>query len=199
MSQTDFEKVRLTDNADVNTINKWLLATYGEGPNERPIFRVCFSNDLVEKRIGDLKDPSAVMEHRLDKSKVTEVLKYNYLPDRWILEKIVYAPNQEIAGSKYCHYEPVYVFQDKDCNYLAPNRKVCELILNMLLKGEPMSKEDWANLDEKAKEREIDLFEQILGEDLSDFRSSLREGSSILNAYQKEPSEASTPTSAEKV
>jgi hypothetical protein len=159
--QTDFEQTKKTDDSEVNFINQWLLARFRTDALGRQIFRVVWSNELAERRDGahEVWDGSIYLRTEFG---VKQVLKYEYIKDRWILEKLVFQPNGEIVGSEIGHYEPVWVFWNKDGEYLKPILKAVQLILNCLLDGKPMTKAEWESLDKKKQEETLRLCEEFL-------------------------------------
>jgi hypothetical protein len=116
-----------------------LLNTYlrslGKSLTGQYIYRLVWSDKILENRYGTYND---FTESGLFIRSVTEtrlVPKYNYIKDRWILEKWAdgsLTRNKETPDASNGDYIPVYVFEDGKGNYLHPTRKVLEFLINSL-------------------------------------------------------------------
>ena len=150
---------------EVAIINQHLLK-HGKMLNGKPVFRVIFSDDLTEKRVGVFnKFHGNIWVGR--SSGVQLVPKYGYIQSAWVLEKYSVAPNAEILD--YDHYEPVYAFRDKDNNYLEPLLRVCEIIIYGILQPNFLTPEqELAKIEEKEKKR-IEHDRLVLEEKRPDF------------------------------
>ena len=148
---------------DVENLNKYLISQ-GLSEDNKPLFRLVWSDGIYEHRHGLFRD--YVLGTNILIREVTEtrlVRKYNYINQRWILEK--WAPGnltytKEIPGTESGDYIPVYVFEDKNGDYLPPNMKVLNFIL-AFLRGQ-IRKEDIPS-QEYLDEKEIQLIEDELG------------------------------------
>lgn len=123
----------------IETINRQLRELYSiDIASGEPIFRVVWSTDQYEMQFGEWNDFDkndnllrTVTEDRL-------VPKYNQDKDRYILERLVAVPDQnvkELAG-KRVSYEPLWVFKNIDSGeYLAPRIDMCQFIINTVLEA----------------------------------------------------------------
>lgn len=114
----------------IEAINKRLKEYFGIDTNTaQPIYRVVFSDDQLEKRLT--KHTKEGFE--LITPVVVEIPKYKqYIQKKYILEQLVIVPPHqtiELAGEKVS-YEPLWVFQDKDGNYLPPKWEACKFCID---------------------------------------------------------------------
>lgn len=114
---------------NVRSINRRLKQKYGLSPTDEPNYRVVFSDNEFEMRKGDFdiyhRDIFLRTEHTTRKVK-----KYSYIKSKFLIEKWVPAmlnPNTEEIKD-YNNYEPMYVFEDKDGNYLRPIWRVADTV-----------------------------------------------------------------------
>jgi len=117
------------------------LTNFGTTLNGTPHWRLVWSDDQLEYRKGVFNEFYGDVFLRTIKG-TREVRKYNYIKERWILER--YFPpemsyNPEIPTSVFGNYEPVYVFEDKNGNFLQPTLKVVEFIVVMAEKSTPQT------------------------------------------------------------
>lgn len=117
---------------NVTLINKKLKELYGTALDRTPKYRVVWSEDLIEKRIGRIDKYTANGIYLGSEDGIHEVKKYSYIKDRYILETYdpAFKANQELARSD--GYEPIFVF-DKRGEYLKPYLWACEFIINAIL------------------------------------------------------------------
>lgn len=108
-------------------VNKRLKENFGLFQDGLPKYRVVWSTDEVEKRVG---------EHELWYGEIfvkkfqgiKEYKKYDYCPEKWILEIRAYTFNAELVEP--VSYEPLFVMQDKFGNYLPLNYDACVAAIN---------------------------------------------------------------------
>ena len=142
-----------TQSSVVDNINKQ-IRFYGTNPFSRPIFRVVFSDDQTEHRRGTYNEFYGEIFIRTITG-VHEVKKYPYIKGRWILERwagpeLTFHP--DLVKSNEGDYICVYIFQDKERNFLPPLLRVAEIIIKNLLNPLESSKITNRNLEEMAKE-----------------------------------------------
>lgn len=163
---------RLTANADVDLINKTIKAN---GTNEYgdPLFRVVFSDDQVERRLGNFTDTHGGLFVR-QVTEVREVRKYPWIKEKWILERWAsgeLAAHKDLREVKNGVYICVYVFQDPKQEYLPPLLKVAEIVINNLLNPRRQAEalqEDQKVWDKKEEDELNKIEEEIkIGSDIS--------------------------------
>lgn len=143
-----------------------LLKKEGLAITGEVIYRLVWSNRIFEHRHGLFRD--YVEGTNILIREVTEtryVRKYNYIDQRWILEK--WAPgeltaNKETPDAMNGDYLPVYVFEDKNGKYLPPTEKVLLFILNNLkgqVKQDERPSEEY--LEEKELQYELDQLNNV--------------------------------------
>lgn len=143
----------------VNEINDWLARDYKtlEG---KPKYRLVWSEDAFEQRHGLFRDYYDKILIR-EVIETREVRKYNYIHERWIFEAWVppgVLSNKEIPSSMFVGtYEPIYVFEDSQRNYLPPVEKAVRFIIatfeGRVKKDDPKGDEYF---EDKQMQREID-------------------------------------------
>lgn len=112
----------------IESINKKLLEYYGTEFGNAPRFRVVFSDDQYEKRWTTHTDEGFELVH----PEVRELPKYKqYIRAKYILERLV-PTGQETDLLTKVSYEPAWVFQDKDGNYLPPFFEGCKHVVESL-------------------------------------------------------------------
>ncbi len=152
----------MTKNSVVDHINK-VIRVHGVNDYGDPIFRVVFSEDQTEKRNGTFNEYYGNIYLRTV-NEIKEVSKYPWIHRKWILERwapgeLAYHSDLVLENNKNGVYVCVYVFQDKDQNYLPPLLKVTEIVIKSLLNHK--SKSEMAERDEKMlkKEEEVEINE----------------------------------------
>jgi hypothetical protein len=146
-------------------INNW-LRTFGRNEKGEPLFKLVWSDNETELRYGTFSD----FHDSIFLREVTEtrrVQKYNYISERWVLEKWLPLVNREVPESaENGMYEPFWVFQDRAGNYLQPTMKAVQFLIEFCDKvGRVPSSTRAAELkqeDEEAFEKEISRFQDEL-------------------------------------
>lgn len=118
-------------------LNRWLEETYGKTVDGKPLFRLVWSDEQFEHRLGTFRDFYGDILVR----EVTEVrytLKYPFIdPPTWVLEKIYpvtpEAVNAGLVATKES-WEMIYAFQDKEGNPLPLAREMLEAALYLFFK-----------------------------------------------------------------
>lgn len=114
----------------VKSINRRLFK-FGKNPDGLPIYRIVFSDDQREKRRGKFNVFYGKIFLRTEVG-IKETKKYSYIKSKFLIEKWIephlvnMLSNNEIVDSN--GYEPIYVFEDKDGNFLRPIWSVSENI-----------------------------------------------------------------------
>lgn len=151
---------------EIEILNKRLLDTFSKDYiTNQPNFRIVFSDDQFEKRLTDrTKDGFQLLTPVM-----MELPKYKqYIHSKYIIENLfVVPPSHAHELAEKTNYEPVWVFEDKDGNYLPPKWEVCLIVINSLLaaRGKPAgyakykeSIETDEMKEERIKNLEKDLF-----------------------------------------
>jgi hypothetical protein len=154
-----------TENSVVKDINKRLVI-FGNNLDKKPIFRVVFSNDQYEHRRGEFEEYSGDIYLRTYIG-VKKAKKYGWIQSKWILEKwaggeLSYHP--DLVTSENGIYVCVYVFEDGKGNALPPLFKVCDIVINRLLRPREYSKalnEDF-DLEQKKENSEVEKLMDIM-------------------------------------
>lgn len=137
----------------IESINKQLIDLFGvDTVTGRPIFRVVWAADQLEKRLTNITPEGFQLIH----PQVMELPKYNQrdldYKDRYILERLVLvgAANAEMLPTVVQSYEPLWVFRDENNNYLPPKIQAAKFIIDTLYAN--MGKKSMAKyVDEEAK------------------------------------------------
>ena len=114
----------------IESINEKLLREYGVEVNcsNQPKFRVVFSDDEYEKRWTDCTDEG----FELLQPEVRLLPKYKqWVRGKYILERLIPVIGETDLTTKVS-YEPAWVFQDKNGNYLPPFFEGCKHIIESM-------------------------------------------------------------------
>lgn len=108
------------------------LASQGKSISGFPLYRLVWSNDQYEWRKGTFNEFSGALFLR--QTTCTKLVpKYPFVQNRFILEK--WYPPELIACEELPNvkgensYEPIFVFQDKNCNSLPLSLRVVEILV----------------------------------------------------------------------
>jgi len=160
------------DSFDINTK---LANLFGRGPDNRPNFRVVWSTSQIEKRKGEVDIYYNEIFVRKEWG-IHELPKYSMCKDRWVLERLIPLNNPELT--EFIGYEPLFVFQDKDANYLPLAWRPIEVLLHSLFHPDIKSKSDYIDNENKLKQEEEDeIFEEL--NNTSPLATALKEGSAV--------------------
>ncbi len=117
----------------IETINRQLTDHFSfDSVTGQPIWRVVWSDDQLEKRLGDYEDytRSGIFVRRV--REVREVPKYPWIKAMYVLERLVLVPLQnmdELLGQQVS-YEPIWVFHDSKGFPLAPTFWACKFAID---------------------------------------------------------------------
>lgn len=128
------------DQADVDILNKRLIQYFGiDTDSFRPMFRIVWSDDEMEKRQVTHTDEGLELLYPV----VKEVPKYRqWCPHKHLIERLVVVPDyqvEELADAKVS-YEPLFVFMDKNGDYLPPKWEVCQFVIDAVLTAQSIAK-----------------------------------------------------------
>lgn len=159
--------MELTESVDV--INKRLVEHFGiDTLSGSPIWRIVWSEDQFEKRLGVYDDYSPGGIYLRTVKEVREVPKYRqWIQKKYVLERLVVVPemNQEELPTAKVSYEPIWVFEDKDGNYLPPKWEAAKFIIDTVYAAQYGNK----NLrkyvdDEDSQEKSLQLKQKRVDE-----------------------------------
>lgn len=130
----------ITDQVQVDAINESLLQNF-RVLDGRPIYRLVWSDYQLEKRVGDFTDWYGHILIRQEHKCLREVKKYWYFEKPcFVLEKLIFMQGEqalkeitlELVEARNGTYEPIYAFRDAEGNPLSVNRRVVDIVLNIL-------------------------------------------------------------------
>ena len=184
-----FNKPPIFKHMTQDTITAEIITKFlAKGPkvplSDEPMFRLVWSSDIKEKRIGTYRDYVAGVFVR-ERHCCESVLKYNYIQDRWILERW-FPPevcwNEELPDSIKGSYECIYSFEDANYEPLPLNLQVVEFIVNkcMTLKTSEMFKKSYSKALEDGKKKATFDNDLNLLMDEGPLVSQFHDGSAIL-------------------
>lgn len=110
----------------IEVLNERLINVYGRYLDERPLFRLIYSENVTEIRdITHTKEGLPYLH-----PEPGEVKKYSWLNNKYILEGLRETGvlrNGKVEG--IIDYEPMWVFEDKDGNPLPPDWLVIQALM----------------------------------------------------------------------
>ena len=115
----------------IETLNQRLIDYYGlDSSTGRPMFRIVWANDELEKRLVDSLDSGIELLYPA----VREVKKYPYLKDLYVLERLVVVPdiNQRELPTSKMSYEPLWAYYDEHKMPLPPIWEATRFIVDTL-------------------------------------------------------------------
>jgi hypothetical protein len=115
----------------IQTINRRLEERYGRLDDLKPYWRIIYSEDEFEKRLGTFNDYSSEGIYLRTVTEIREVPKYRqWIHNKYVLERLTEVPlfQQEEALCQIS-YEPIWVFEDHKGNALPPRWDAIELII----------------------------------------------------------------------
>lgn len=118
----------------VETINQRLIEYFGlDTLSGLPIWRIVFSEDQFEKRLGTYDDYSSSGIYIRTVREVREVPKYRqWIHEKHVLERLVIVPeiNQADLPESKISYEPIWVFEDKAGKPLPPKWEAAKFVID---------------------------------------------------------------------
>lgn len=154
-------------------INKRLTDLYGKTLDNFSNFKLVWSTEQREKRLGTFNDYFGNIFLRTV-TEVREVAKYPFYPDQWILERlIINTLGGELVvtvdGTNKYTYEPIWVFKNKGGILFVPAWKHVEFIVHKWIEtvenANKITPQSRIGELEKQDEEELKLFEEIIAED----------------------------------
>jgi len=118
----------------IESINQQLIDLFGiDTITGLSIWRIVFSEDQFEKRLGTYEDYSRGGIFLREVTEVREVPKYRqWIQCKYVLERLVVVPEineRELPTSKLS-YEPIWVFEDRFGNALPPVLRGAKLVID---------------------------------------------------------------------
>ena len=176
----------------IDVLNQRLINHFGiDSDTGRPIFRIVWANDEIEKRLIDELDNGIHLLY----SQVMEVKKYPYLKDLYVLERLVVVPDinkHELPTSKMS-YEPLWAYRDEKGNPLPPLWEPTKFVIDTLyaaLGKKSLVKyvDDEKNTTPEGKEQRISELQGELFGNETETADALAYGEGIVvpSNYQKE-------------
>lgn len=159
------------DRTVIDFVNKALHSQF-RVLDGRPIYRVVFSADLVEVRVGTFTDWYGHILIRQEHKACRRIKKYWYYDKPcWVLEKLVFIRGnqalkeitEELVEAKNGSYEPLYAFVDGEGNPLPFNERVVWKVLDMLHNPRQRTPSDVQADEFLAEEEEVKYFENEIG------------------------------------
>jgi len=170
------------------SLNQRLVDHFGlDSSTSKPIFRIVWAPDEVEKRLMSTLDSGVELLH----PQVREVKKYNYITNAYVLERLVIVPDfqaKELADVKLS-YEPLWVYVDATGNPLPPKWEPTKLIIDTLYAAmgkKSLRKYTDPDASEGAKEDRITKLHQELFGNETETSDALRykEGIVVPSTYK---------------
>jgi hypothetical protein len=162
----------------IENINNQLLDLFGiDTISGEPIWRVVFSEEQFEKRHGTYDDytPNGLFIRTV--TEVREVPKYRqWVQEKYVLERLVVIPAidmPELPVTK-TSYEPIFVFQDGNDNYLPPKLEIAKFVIDSIYSAQYGTKNlarykdsetDNETHIEMKKKRVDDIIEYLYGDE----------------------------------
>lgn len=187
----------------IEDINEKLTLEYGKY-NDKPNFRVVWSDDQFEKRWISYTDEGFQLLH----PEVREVPKYrSYIQARFILERFVPIDDKETDLTVRAGYEPAWTFNHAlTGEYIPPRYDMCSIIIESLLmksgRKTGFAKYKDPDIDPEHRKRMIDnMMAELFGNE-TDTCDALTYREGVVNPAGKEhfsEQNNSTAASVEKV
>lgn len=173
----------------IETLNTRLKDYFGADDLGRPIFRIVWANDELEKRYV-MEIDGIQLVHPI----VREVKKYSYMKDLYVLERLVVIPEEvrrELIDKKV-GYEPIWAYCDAVRNPLPPIWSATELVIDALLSAIGKSSlrkytDTEENTTPEGKDQRVKKLQEELFGDETETGDALRykEGIVVPSNYKK--------------
>lgn len=162
----------ITDKVIIDSINSRLFENF-RVLDGRPIYRIVWSDDQLEKRFSDQwTDWYGPIIVRGPYRAVRTIKKYWYMEKPcWVLEKLTFLQShwhtkeltKELVEATNGSYEPVYPFRDAAGNPLPVASEIVDFILNSLHNPTKRTPGDLKKIQEIEDREEVKYFEEEIG------------------------------------
>lgn len=147
----------------VDKINYYLERDFGRKYDDRPEWRVVWSEDQYENRLIDVTDDGI----QLINPEVRYIKKYQHITERFVLERLVPVVGETDLVTNLS-YEPAWSFEDRFGNYLPPRYDACKFIIETILGQMDKANTHTQYKDDKASEEArqamiLDMEEKLFG------------------------------------
>lgn len=181
--------------SQIEEINKVLADQYGiDSDTGRAVYRIAYCDDQFEKRHGTWTDVTSEGIFVRQVTETRETQKYPWLKDRYILENLVLLTDDqmgELPVSRFS-YEPIWIFEDKEQNYLPPALLPCQFVIDTILAVKGKSnlaryKDTTERMLEEQETRRKQIYEGLFGDETSVGDALAHgEGVSVPSNYETE-------------
>ena len=161
---TEIDLGFISPKADVDVFNTRLADTYGRDDLKRPRFRLVFSEDEYEKRIGNFKGQIGI---ELAK-------KYTYIKSKWVMEYLIDCPDEINT------YEPFFVFQTKNEEALPVSWKALQKLVFMWLHREDENIHDTTPTEAEMMDTTYKHFLEVISGEEGHLANSFGAGEAII-------------------
>jgi len=170
---------------NLDTINNRLKDHYGV-TEDKPNFRVVWSEDQLEKRRGTFRDFTNDGFFIREVTEVREVPKYRqYIHEKYLLERLTVVPEMnKVELLELISYEPLWVFETKKGDplrptWLAANYVIEQTLHNIEHAGQYTKYKQSDNTPEEKEKRILALEETLYGNE-SDISDALAHNQAIV-------------------
>jgi len=172
----------------IDEINRKLSDHFGLFESTYPNYRIVWSEDQFEKRLGTYEDRTPEGVFIREVTEVRLVPKYRqWIHNKYILEKLfpIEGINEKLLTVEKLSYEPIWTFEDKFGNALRPNWIAAKFIVdtihaNIRTKGYKKYKEPTKEEAVHIRMERINQIEQSLFGNETDLGDALAHKQAII-------------------
>jgi hypothetical protein len=121
----------------IDTLNQRLKDNFGvDTITGLPMYRIVFSEDQYENRYGTYDDITPAGVYLRTVTEVRKVPKYKqWIHAKYVLERLTIIPqvSAEDLPDSQLSYEPLWVFEDRNGNYLPPKWEAAEFCVQAVI------------------------------------------------------------------
>lgn len=149
---------------DLEVMNMRLADKYGRTLTDRAHYRIVWSTDQTELRVGSWEEWYGNIYLRTYVG-AKRVPKYPRYPDQYVLERLVYGNFPELPEMAQGSYEPLWFFRDtKDVPYY-PFWQAVEFVMHSHLNPNRMTLSDYKEMVEREEQEEVATFRAMLDDE----------------------------------